>query len=54
MQHLPGATVHVILYVIPHRGKVQTESRARFHPLGYGLSEISGIKNEFGMAISAS
>lgn len=39
---------------LPHRTKVWTEFRARFHPLGDGLPEISGRKNEFGMAFSAS
>ena len=27
---------------LPHRAKVQTDFRARFPPLGYGLPEISG------------
>ena len=28
---------------LPHWGKVQTKSQARFHPLGYDLPKISGI-----------
>lgn len=45
----------ISLYIIPPLGgKVCPEFRARFCTPGDGLPEISGIKNDFGMASSAS